>query len=231
MTKIFSYVLRIDDGAAPNPFHNYCTLAICKPKIRKTAEIGDWVIGTGSKNAKLKDKQIYDFSNCLVYAMKITDIMTFEEYDQFCQNKLANKIPNWKSKNWIDKVGDCIYDFGNNKLPSIRKSVHNETNRITDLGGLNVLISNQFYYFGEEPKLIPEYLETIIKRNQNHKKIEENDLVQKLEKWLSQFELNKLYAEPQMKWVLEREISDKNILKELSCRDSDDEQNELNHCK
>lgn len=45
MTKIYSYVLRIDNGAAPNAFGQFCTLTICKPAIRRNAEIGDWVIG------------------------------------------------------------------------------------------------------------------------------------------------------------------------------------------
>lgn len=57
--KLFSYVLRFDDGAAPNPFWGTCTLAICKPDIRRTANIDDWIIGTGSKNSKLKDGNKY----------------------------------------------------------------------------------------------------------------------------------------------------------------------------
>ena len=54
MNKLFSYVLRFDDGAAPNPFGGICTLTICKPAIRRSASVGDWIIGTGSKNSRLK---------------------------------------------------------------------------------------------------------------------------------------------------------------------------------
>lgn len=54
MTKIFSYVLAKDLGSAPNPLLGKCTLTICQPLIRQKAEIGDWIIGTGSKNANLK---------------------------------------------------------------------------------------------------------------------------------------------------------------------------------
>jgi len=52
MTKIYSYIIRVDDGAAPNPYGDICTLTICKPKIRKAADEGDWIIGTGSKNIR-----------------------------------------------------------------------------------------------------------------------------------------------------------------------------------
>jgi hypothetical protein len=66
--RLFSYVLRKDDGAAPNPFWGVCTLAICKPVIRRTAEVDDWVVGTGSKRAP--DGR--DLSGTVVYAMRIT---------------------------------------------------------------------------------------------------------------------------------------------------------------
>jgi hypothetical protein len=43
MTRLFSYTIPVDDGAAPNPFRGMCTLAICKPTIRRVAKKGDWV--------------------------------------------------------------------------------------------------------------------------------------------------------------------------------------------
>ena len=43
--RLFSYTIPIDDGAAPNPFHGMCTLAICKPGIRRVAKKGDWIAG------------------------------------------------------------------------------------------------------------------------------------------------------------------------------------------
>lgn len=32
---LFSYIVRWDHGFAPNPFHGICSLATCKPGIRK----------------------------------------------------------------------------------------------------------------------------------------------------------------------------------------------------
>ena len=34
-TIVYEYVMTSDSGFAPNPFHGTCTLACCKPKIRK----------------------------------------------------------------------------------------------------------------------------------------------------------------------------------------------------
>lgn len=211
MTKIYSYVLRIDDGAAPNPFWGLCTLTICKPAIRRNAQIGDWVIGTGSKKTNLKDGRFYDFSDSIVYAMKITDKKTLRDYDEYCNKSLTKKIPQFKTMNWELRVGDCIYDYSKGDEPTIRKGVHNEGNRKRDISGQNALLSNYFYYFGIEARPFPAELKEIIKRNQGHKKIEKVQLVEKFENWIGQFEKNKIYANPQMYWLFDREISDEEL--------------------
>lgn len=144
MSKLYSYILKFDAGSAPNPFWGICTLAICKPAIRRTAQIGDWVIATGSMHSKCNDLKVYDLSDSLVYAMKISAKMTMEEYDAYCHLSLRRKIPNWRTKDWRDRVGDCIYDFSGKKEPTIRLSVHNENNRRRDLGGNYVLLSKHF---------------------------------------------------------------------------------------
>ncbi|MBC6697349.1 Nmad2 family putative nucleotide modification protein [Hymenobacter puniceus] len=54
---LYSYVLRFDTGDAPNPYGGVCTLAVCKPAIRRTAQIGDWILGTGSKNSPVGDAE------------------------------------------------------------------------------------------------------------------------------------------------------------------------------
>ena len=48
--KLFSYIITHDIGFAPNPFFGYCTLANCKPVIRRTSKIGDWIVGISAKH-------------------------------------------------------------------------------------------------------------------------------------------------------------------------------------
>ena len=93
MTTLFSYCIPYDDGAAPNPFWGVCTLAICKPRIRQAANVGDWIVGTGSKNSP-----IGDVSNKVVYAMFVTQKMTMEDYDRFTKSELRRNIRKWKAK-------------------------------------------------------------------------------------------------------------------------------------
>lgn len=225
MRRLYTYVLRFDDGAAPNPFWKICTLSICKPAIRRTARIGDWVVGTGSKNSKINDGNTYDLSDSVVYAMKITDKMSLADYYKFCHQTLQDKIPKWFDKDWRRRMGDCIYDYENGTEPKMRKGVHNETNRERDLGGKNALLSNHFYYFGEEPRPLPDHLKPIIKKNRGHRKIEQPSLIEKFEKWINQFEKNKIYADPQLKHEFDRGPSDEQISK-CSSRDKQDDSNE-----
>lgn len=74
MARIHSYVVRYDSGFAPNPFYGHCTLVTCKPGIRRSAEVGDWVIGSGS------NAQGVGRGGHLVYGMRVTEVMTLDEY-------------------------------------------------------------------------------------------------------------------------------------------------------
>lgn len=217
--KIFSYVLRYDDGAAPNPYWGVCILAICKPGIRKKAEIGDWVLGTGNKK----------FGNDgVVYAMKVSRKKSLKECDEYCKNNLKNKIPKWDSKNFKLRVGDCVYNYSEGDEPKLRKSVHDERNKKRDLSGQYVLMSDHFYYFGNNQTRqfqIPEELKEIIKRNQRYKKIEKLDLIKSFEIWINKFGKNKICGEPQLKKEFE---SAEHINNKCSIRDLHDDNSNNN---
>ena len=202
---LYTYCIPYDDGAAPNPFWGICTLVICKPVIRRTAKKGDWVVGIGSKNSP-----IGDISKHIVYVMKITDKMTLEEYDRFCQKQYSKKIPDWNSKDWRRRLGDCIYDFSKNP-PKMRKGVHNEGNRARDLGGECALISTHFYYFGDSPIEIPKSLHAIIKEGRGHKSQSNAPYINSFLSWIKSLRLkpNKLYFNPQRKIFKNKEYISK----------------------
>jgi len=208
MTKIYSYIIRVDDGAAPNPYGDICTLTICKPKIRKAADEGDWIIGTGSKNIRLRDGSKHDFSKSLVYAMKVTDKKTLPEYDKYCLKYLKIKIPNWKSKQFDKKMGDCIYDYAKSNNPIQRDGIHGKSNKRKDISGKYSLLSKYFYYFGSEPKLIPKKLYALIHTTQGHKiftdaKNTHKKSIKQFEEWISKFDGSGVFPEPQLKYRFE----------------------------
>ena len=177
--KLYSYCIPVDDGAAPNPYWGVCTLTICKPDIRRTASIGDWVIGTGAKNVKGHG----DLSNKLVYAMLVTNKMTLKEYDQYCKQHLPEKMPDITDPDHRKRLGDCIYDYSSGKAVQ-RPGVHNDDNKAKDLSGEYALLSKHFYYFGDQVIDIPIHLRHIIFDRQGCKRVSDED-ISKLERYLA----------------------------------------------
>ncbi len=147
MTRIHSYVVRYDSGFAPNPFYSYCTLATCKPGIRKSANIGDWVVGSGSGDRSVRRR------GCLVYAMRVTETMPFDEYDQDPRFEVKKPFRNGSRK---QSCGDNIYFRAAAGVAwQQRDSFHsrpdgspNPDHVARDTGVNRVLISNDFVYFG-----------------------------------------------------------------------------------
>ena len=126
--------------------------------------------------------------------------MTLEEYDLYCQSELPNKIPDWRSRNYKKRMGDCIYDYSNSHPPKLRWSVHNEENRKRDLGGENALLSKHFYYFGDKPVKLPEELHPIIHATQGHKSNSNDQYVDAFISWIEHkgFKKNTLIGKPQL---------------------------------
>jgi len=195
MTRLYTYCIPYDDGAAPNPFWGICTLAICKPAIRRTAEKGDWVVGTGSRNSP-----VGDISNQVVYAMEVTEVQTMAEYDMWVRKELPKKIPDWTNSDERRRLGDAIYDYSVSP-PRQRQGVHNSGNIETDLSGNNVLLSRHFYYFGNAPRPLPQDLQEIVKQGQGHRVKLNIAYVGLFLKWIDNLGLepNRLYGEPQFK--------------------------------
>ena len=177
--KLFSYCLPFDDGAAPNPFWGQCTLAICKPAIRRKARIGDWIVGTGSKHSP-----IGNIAGQVVYAMRVTGKMTMRGYDQFTSSELPNKIPQMDHTDRRRWCGDSIYDFSTFP-PSLRPSVHQtEEDQKRDVSGRFVLLSDHFFYFGDQPIALPEALLGIVKQGQSHRSDENDKYFDDFVRWI-----------------------------------------------
>ncbi|MFK3989754.1 MULTISPECIES: hypothetical protein [unclassified Psychrobacter] len=182
--NIFSYKITHDYGLAPNPFHNYCTLAVCKPDIRSNKNLakGDWVIGTGSKS-------IGDI-NLLIYAMKVTDKLTFDDY--WKDPKFQNKKPLLKGS--LKMIyGDNIYHkdsvteewLQEDSAHSLIDAQINQDHLEVDTGGDFVLISQNFYYFGDSAPEIPENLREICSKNRNMEYLNRSsDVEEAFIKWL-----------------------------------------------
>lgn len=161
--KVYSYVIPRDYGFAPNPFHNYCTLATCKPKIRKAASVGDFIIGTNcSPNV-----------DEIVFFMEVSEVLSFDEY--WLDERFYVKRPNlFASKKYC--YGDNIYHTTRDGGWLQEDSHHTHPNGTpvqenidTDTSVNRVLVSENFSYWGNKPVKIPNALSDIVKTGPGHK--------------------------------------------------------------
>jgi hypothetical protein len=191
---LWTYCIPYDDGAAPNPYWGVCTLAICKPFIRRGAQVGDWVVGTGSKHSPIGDA-----SGRVVYAMRVSRKLSMAEYDVLTRRTLTQKLPVWTHRDRRRRLGDSIYDFEADP-PTQRLGVHLEGNRTTDLRGLHVLLSDHFHYFGDHPQPLPDDLVAIVKQGQGHRSVSNAPYVGAFVSWLEHLGIkpNKLRGKPQL---------------------------------
>ena len=181
---MFSYVVARDYGFAPNPFHGACTLATCKPNIRRTASIGDWIVGTGSAK---RDRRGF-----LVFFMRVTEAMTFNDY--WKDDRFRRKVPNLRGSK-KQAFGDNIYFreatghwCQQDSHHSYRDGKPNPHNIRNDTQMDRVLVSTDFAYWGGSGPEIPlqfgNFHRDDICAGRNHKCRFPRDLIDDFVTWV-----------------------------------------------
>jgi hypothetical protein len=151
--RLYSYVVARDYGFAPNPFFGVCTLATCKPVIRRVGSAGDWIVGTGSETCGRGDR--------LVFAMRVTGVLTYDDYwaDPVFRQKRPN-LRGSKKQSFGDNVyhrhpesGDWLQENSHHSLPDGSPNPRNIAN---DTQTNRVLASSDFAYWGGEGRVFPQ---------------------------------------------------------------------------
>lgn len=149
---VFMYTVKYDDGFAPNPFHGVCSLATCKPDIRKAAKSGNVIIG----------KAPAPNSRRLVFVMEVDEVLTYDEY--WREPRYQCKKPRINGSLML-ACGDNIYHRPtpdgkwsqahsyHSKRDGTEEPEHikHDTDRTQ-----RVLLSRDFKYFGGNGPVLPE---------------------------------------------------------------------------
>lgn len=194
MSSLLIYVVDRDFGFAPNPFHGSCTLATCKPRIRGSARVGDWIAGMGGSRLRAT-------GHC-IFAMRVGRILTFNQY--WADPEFRDKRP-IRNGSLVMLVGDNIYH--NDGKAWIQEDSHHSrsdgtpepSNVVNDTSADAVLVSDLFYYFGTlAPEVPSSILEAIgYKNGRNHRRISLPYPGEKLVEWLtSNFVPNRVLGSP-----------------------------------
>jgi len=206
LTRLFSYVVRYDSGFAPNPFYGYCTLATCKPDIRGAANIGDWVVGTGSADKKVNR------GGRLVHATRVTEAADFRSY--WSDPRFARKRP-FRRGSRKQSCGDNVYyrsaddsqwlqlDCFHTNLDGSQRADHTSRDTGTD----RILISEDYYYFGGEGPEVPAAFRDagrydLCRKVRKRKCLEDADWIDEFVAWLRTFGEPGYYGRP-LDWVRE----------------------------
>jgi hypothetical protein len=179
VSVLYSYVVKVDSGFAPNPYWGVCTLACCKPALRRSigttvpknsgfADLNKmrraqpdtiraqniWVIGVAGSNLTDRERR------GVVFVMQVTDVLDFESYfEEYPQKRPLRDA----SRSASDPVwhGDAIYT-GNDPATArqltpcahSRGDAEDADAKRHDLGGRYVLGSDHFIYFGAEARYV-----------------------------------------------------------------------------
>lgn len=190
---IYSYKITRDYGFAPNPFYGFCSLATCKPGIRRGAIAGDWVLGFGSaqKRSLFKEK--------LIYAMKIDKKITFDEYWTGAEYQCKKPIMNGSLKK---NYGDNIYHREKglwvqaDSHHSLNDGNVNRFNLNRDTSSDAVLLAKEFWYFGKSAIAIYEGLFELIPKSKCRNYFLPKVAEEELESWLAMLPQKGIIDEP-----------------------------------
>lgn len=179
--RIYRYVIDHDVGFSPNPFHGSCTLANCKPVIRKNAALGDYILGFGAANSKIQYR--------LIYWMVVERILTFDEYWQAPEFNIKKPVINGSH---LKFHGDNIYHTNEAghiiqepSFHSLEDGSPNLKNIQRDTGLTNrIMITKTFGYYGKNALFVPTNLMDIIAKGRGHRTKISDELKDAVTSWL-----------------------------------------------
>jgi len=132
MGRIYFYKMIVDNGGAPCIQDGFLSLAICKPRIRCSGDVGDLIFGFAANSMHA--------DNRLIYAARITATIRNGEY--------------FRDRKWRDRR-DCIYEWRRDRFEWRPGALyHGPKNLGHDLGHppvydrAHVLLSHDFRYLG-----------------------------------------------------------------------------------
>jgi len=139
--RVHTYVIAVDAGSAPNYDRPFVTLAVCKPRIRRKAEVGELVLAFAGKAVNPTEP------HAVVWAGVISEKMSFAEY--WNDRRFAGKKPD-KSEH-----PDNFYRPVDGGLLWVQNDVHGPEAANHDTGGKFVLGFSPSWRFGAHGPLMP----------------------------------------------------------------------------
>ena len=152
MKKLYTYIVTEDTGLAPNPFFQWCTLAVGLPnRMHIRAYKGDWIAGF------FHQFQHYQ----LLYVMEVERRLTLRDY--FYHSDFDCKKPDIQGTD-EQKCGDNFYSFENDSWIQYETLYHRGNQYLKKDTRYNppVFASRKYWYFGKNAVDVPQQFEELI---------------------------------------------------------------------
>ena len=177
-----------------------CTVATCKPDIRRSACIGDFILGTGSATRNL--------GGHAVFLARVEEIISFDQY--WSDSRFARKIPVMNGS-LQQRFGDNIYHRENGKwlqADSRHSQIGGEPNLLNlkrDTAKTDrVLISSEFTYWGGDGPSIPAKFADFVHKTPGYRAFfSEADIARFLD-WIGRDRARGLVGDP-CEWRFEKQ--------------------------
>ena len=145
MTRIFRYILRHDNGMAPCIDKGLVSLATCKPKIRGSAQPGDWVVGFCPREPR----------GLVAWAGRISRRVEIADYEEKFRGR-----------------SDAVYRAKRNgEFKRLRPDYHTAANDIRKDISAPVLVFDpaSTWYFGNEPQMLSASLMSLAAKGRGYR--------------------------------------------------------------
>jgi hypothetical protein len=173
--KLLRYVVRYDREVAPNYDLPAVTLAICKPRIRRGAAIGDLVLGFATASDRGRSR--YE----VVWAGVVSEKLDFADY--WVDSRFQDKKPGGASLH-----PDNIYEPIGLELRQVENDNHGPDSEHTDKSGRYVLVMNPSWRFAAGQKEMPDSIKWRMDPfNRRGHRVDEidNKEMKNLQEWLA----------------------------------------------
>lgn len=144
--RLYVYNLTTDNNGAPCLYDGVLSLAICKPGIRTTAQVGDLIFGFAGTTLH-PDKR-------LVYVARVTDIV--EGCDYYANGRYSRRpdsVYQFTDRHYCPRLGACYHGKGEERRVDLGSGPEHKR--------AVVLMSRDFRYLGGDGSAVREGLEEV----------------------------------------------------------------------
>jgi Nucleotide modification associated domain 2 len=141
--RVWTYVITYDEGGAPNFDPPATTLTVCKPRIRRAAEIGD--LALAFNGARLNPAEPHSVR----WAGVVSEVIAMKDYwnDTRFQGKKQGRARD---------LPDNIYrPTKNGELEQVVNDTHKPDAKARDVSGVNALVFKPSWHFGTTVAVLP----------------------------------------------------------------------------